>query len=56
MTEFRKNLLSRMIHIYGFENDITIKYAHMLEKALPTVENNRKLEIIVEYHEQYPQF
>ena len=29
MTEFRENLLTRMIHIYGFNN-------HMLEKAPQT--------------------
>lgn len=54
MTKFRENLLTRMIHVYGFENDFTIKYANLLEKALPTMEDDRRLEIIVECHEQYP--
>lgn len=54
MTEFRENLLTRMIHIYGFEHEWTIKYANVLEKAPQTEENDRKLEIIVMYHEQYP--
>lgn len=51
MTEFRENLLTRMIHIHGFEHDITIKFAHLLEKVPQTPIDDRALEIIVESHE-----
>lgn len=54
MTEFRENLLTRMIHIYGFEHEVTIQYANVLENAPQTEESDRKLEVIVMYHEQYP--
>lgn len=54
MTEFREKLLTRMIHIYGFEHEITIEYAKILEKAPQTKEIDDILEIIVKYHEQYP--
>lgn len=53
MTEFRENLLTRMIRIYGFEHEITIKYANMLEKVPQTPTDDRALEIIVESHEIY---
>lgn len=53
MTEFRENLLTRMIHIYGFEHEITIKYANILEKVPQTPTDDRALEIIVESHEIY---
>lgn len=54
MAEFREKLLARMIHIYGFEHEITIEYAKILEKAPQTKEIDDILKIVVEYHEQYP--
>ena len=47
MTEFRENLLTRMIHIYGFEHKTTIIYTHMLEKAPQTKASDEDLENIV---------
>lgn len=56
MTEFRENLLTRMIHIYGFEHEATIKYANLLEKASQTKEINKDLEYIVKVLEAEPTF
>ena len=54
MTEFRENLLTRMIHIYGFEHEVTIKYANMLERVPQTKENDKNLKYIVKGLEAYP--
>lgn len=56
MTEFRENLLTRMIHIYGFEHEVTIQYANVLEKAPQTEENDKKLEYMVKCLEVEPTF
>ena len=56
MTEFRENLLTRMIHIYGFEHEVTIKYANLLEKTAQTKEIDKDLEYIVKVLEAEPFF
>lgn len=56
MTEFRENLLTRIIHIYGFEHKVTIKYANILEKAPQTEKNDKDLEYIVKCLEAKPTF
>lgn len=56
MTEFRENLLTRMIHIYGFEHEVTIKYANMLERVPQTKENDKNLEYIAKVLEAEPFF
>ena len=54
MTEFRNELLSRMIHLYGFKNENTIAIAHMCETYPQTSIYDRAIEILVESHEMYP--
>lgn len=54
MTEFRNELLSRMIHLYGFENENTIAIAHMCETYPQAPIYDRAIEILVESHEIYP--
>jgi hypothetical protein len=55
MTENRQKLLDRMIRIYGYEHEITIKYAEMLEKFPPEEIYENTLRILVESHEEFPQ-
>ena len=54
MTEFRNELLSRMIHLYGFENENTIAIAHMCETYPQAPIYDKVIEILVESHEIYP--
>lgn len=51
---FRENLLNRMIRIYGFENEITIWFAQLLEDQEDNEINNKMLRIMVECHEKSP--
>lgn len=51
MTEFRENLLDRMIRIYGFENPIVIDFAKLCDN--PLFQDNL-LEQIVKAHEEFP--
>ena len=51
MTEFRENLLDRMIKIYGFENPIVIDFAKLCDN--PKFQDNL-LEQIVKAHEELP--
>ena len=32
MSEYREQLVDRMIHIYGYENEIVIKFCEICEK------------------------
>jgi len=48
----REQLLSRMIRIYGFENEITIEFARLCENDLIA---DFVLCTIVECHEKNPQ-
>ena len=51
----REKLIDRMVHIYGFENPIVIKFCKLCEVWDDTEEMNRLLEMIVKSHEAYPQ-
>ena len=54
MTNYRKNLVDRMIRLYGFENEITVMFANMAEKYVDSPEWDGAMEIIVEAHESLP--
>lgn len=51
MTEFRENLLDRIIRIYGFEHKVTIFFARCCEN--PNLDDEY-LERIVRDHETHP--
>lgn len=55
MTNFRNDLLTRIIHIYGFENPITISFADMCEKYPNNLVSDEMLERLVEMHETHSQ-
>jgi len=59
MTDFRNDLLSRMIHLYGFENPIVIQFAEVCE-SYTTPETSAQwdkiLKFLVESHEAHPYF
>lgn len=51
MSEFRESLLTRVIHLYGFESPYTLEFAELLsEPDLSDV----CLEALVSAHEAYP--
>ncbi len=57
--EFRNDLLTRMIHIYGFEHPLVIEFAEMCEKYTSTglrEQWDNCLEMLVEAHEREPQY
>ena len=54
MTNYRKNLVDRMIRLYGFENEIVILFATMAEKYTDSKEWDNAMRIIVEAHEASP--
>lgn len=49
----REKLLDRMIAIYGFENELVIEFASMIEDSNYKTET---LETLVKCHEAHPQF
>lgn len=57
MSEFREELLTRMIHIYGFEHPIVVSFAQMCE-SYPANEPgtywDKCLETVVDCHEKNP--
>ena len=54
MSNYRKNLVDRMIRLYGFENEITIRFANMAEKYADSPEWDMVLLTIVNAHEENP--
>ncbi len=54
MTTLRENLLDRVIRIYGFEHEITIWFAQLLETQEENEINNKMLEKMVKCHEKNP--
>lgn len=54
MSEFRNDLLTRIIRIYGFEHKITIAIAKLLEEWEENEWNDKVLKILVEAHEACP--
>lgn len=55
MTKFREELLTRMIHIYGFEHEITKNFATVCESFPDDYCHDFGLEQIVETHEANPE-
>lgn len=51
MTDIRENLLTRMIRVYGFEHEVTMDFARLLDESYLT---DRQLTLIVEAHEAAP--
>ena len=54
MNTMRKNLIDRMIKIYGFEHPSVIWFTDLCERWKDTKENDKVLRIIVESHEEFP--
>lgn len=57
MSDFREELLTRMIHLYGFEHPIVIEFARMCEAYTATglaQQWDNCLEMLVEEHERHP--
>ena len=54
MNTMRKNLIERMVKIYGFEHPSVIWFADLCERWEDTKENDKVLRIIVESHEEFP--
>ena len=54
MNTMRKNLIDRMIKIYGFEHPSVIWFADLCERWKDTKDNDKVLRIIVESHEEFP--
>ena len=56
MTNFRENLIDRMIRLYGFENPMVIEFCRMCEDWENNQWNDKVLRILVEAHEANPVF
>ena len=54
MNTMRKNLIDRMVRIYGFEHPSVIWFVDLCERWKDTKENDKVLRIIVESHEEFP--
>lgn len=52
LSQFRGDLLARIIRIYGFEHKTTIWFAQLLENQEENGFNNKMLEMMVECHEK----
>ena len=50
----RKEMLTKIIHLYGFEHTITIQFAQMCETMEENDWNNHVLEILVKAHQENP--
>ena len=50
----RKQLMDRMIKIYGLEHEIVIAFRAMCETYPSTEMYDKTLRILVECHEEYP--
>lgn len=55
MSEYRKQLVDRMIRIYGYENEIVIKFCEVCERNPDDAEWDRVCELLVSSHEKSPQ-
>ena len=54
MNTMRKNLIDRMIKIYGFEHPAVIHFTGLCERWEDTELSNTILQLAVETHEEYP--
>ena len=50
----RKNLIDRMIRIYGFEHPAVIHFTELCERLEDTEINDIILRLAVEAHEKFP--
>lgn len=51
MTNYRENLLTKMIHLYGFEHEEVIKFANMCDQYENDTEWDKLLGLLVTMHE-----
>ena len=56
LSQFREDLLTRMIRIYGFENKNVIEFCRWCEEWENTEAEDRLLEAIVRLHEGFLRF
>ena len=54
MNTMRKNLIDRMIKIYGVEHPAVIHFTDLCERLEDTEINNTILRLAVEAHEKFP--
>ena len=54
MTEFRENLIDRMIALYGYENEVVVRFATYCEEWEENEWNNKMLSTLVKAHEAFP--
>ena len=54
MSQFRMDLIDRMIRIYGFESEIVISFCRLCESYSENRFNDQCLRILVEAHEASP--
>lgn len=52
----REKLIERMIKVYGYEHQITIDFCRLCENWENTPLNDKTLKMLVEAHEEDPQF
>ena len=50
MNKYREQLVDRMIHIYGYENEIVIKFCEICEKDPDNAELDKMCELFVSSH------
>ena len=56
MNTMRKNLIDRMIKIYGVEHPAVIHFTGLCERWEDTKISDTILQLAVETHEEYPNF
>jgi hypothetical protein len=54
MTNYRENLIDRLIAVYGFENPIVIGFAEWCETWTDNTWNDKVLTIFVDANEAHP--
>ena len=54
MSDYRKNLIDRMIRLYGFEDEKVIDFANLCEKHTNSKEWDNVLWTLVITHEEFP--
>ena len=54
MTEFRENLIDRMIALYGYEHEVVVRFASYCEEWEENEWNNKMLSTVVKAHEAFP--
>ena len=55
MSKYREQLVDRMIRIYGYENEIVIKFCEVCELSPDSAEWDKICELLVSSHEKFPQ-